>query len=66
MAGEARRLSATRMGVQREQRLLAASGDPDVEEWLRQVASLAPPGQDRATNALGDEAPIALLLLISR
>ena len=64
MAKEARRLSATRMGVEREQRLLAASGDPDVEEWLRRVASLAPPGQDRATNVRDDEAPIALLLLV--
>jgi hypothetical protein len=64
MAGEARRLSATRMGVEREQRLRAASGDPDDGEWLRRVASLAPPGQDRATNARGDEAPSALLLLV--
>jgi hypothetical protein len=54
------------MGVEREQRLRAASGDPDDEEWLHRVASLALPGQDRATNARDDEAPIALLLLSSR
>jgi superfamily II DNA or RNA helicase len=64
MAGEARRLSATRMGVEREQRLRAASGDPDDGEWLRRVASLGLPGQDRATNARGDEATTALLLLV--
>jgi superfamily II DNA or RNA helicase len=64
MAGEARQLSAARMGVEREQRLRAASNDPDVEEWLRRVASLALPRQDRAAIARDDEAPVALLLLV--
>jgi hypothetical protein len=64
MAGQARRLSATRMGAEREQRLRAADDERETEQWLRQVTSLAPPGQDRATNGRDDEAPIALLLLV--
>jgi len=64
MAGQARRLSATRMGAEREQRLRAAAEERETEQWLRRVTSLAPPGQDRATNGRDDEAPIALLLLV--
>jgi hypothetical protein len=64
IAGEAHRLSAARMGIEREQRLLAASGDPDLEKWLSQMASFATSGADRASARRDDEAPVALLLLV--
>jgi hypothetical protein len=64
MAGEARRLSAARMGVEREMKLLAVAGDPNVENWLRQMASLASSGDGRAIRGQDEEAPIALLLLV--
>lgn len=65
MAGEARRLSAARMGIEREQKLLAASGEPDLENWLGELASLATSGDGRAPSGRDDEAPISLLLLVS-
>ena len=64
MAGAARRLSAARMGIERERRLRAAAEDPDAERWLEQVASLALSADDRATSGRDSEAPVALLLLV--
>jgi hypothetical protein len=64
IAGDVRRLSAARMGTGREQRLLAASGEPDVEKWLSQMASFATSGADRASQTRDDEAPVALLVLM--
>jgi hypothetical protein len=54
------------MGIEREQRLLAASGEPDVESWLHLMASFGISGGDRPAPARDDEVPIALLLLIDR
>ena len=64
VAGEARRLLAARMGVGREQRLLAASSDPDVEKWLSQMASSAISRADCASTSRDDEVPVALLLFV--